>query len=97
MEIAQKVSEVVNSTVTTTVTSQTPTISNRSVETTVSVQGGETVALGGLIRDSRSNTSSGVPFLSRLPVIGWLFGTKANIADRTELLVSSAAASRRAR
>ena len=87
MEIAQKVSEVVNSTVTTTVTSQTPTISNRSVETTVSVQGGETVALGGLIRDSRSNTSSGVPFLSRLPVIGWLFGTKANIADRTELLV----------
>ena len=87
MEISQEVSDVVASTVTTDVTSQTPTISKRKVETTVAVQGGETVALGGLIRDSRTNTSSGVPFLSRLPIIGWLFGVKTNVAARTEVLV----------
>jgi general secretion pathway protein D len=87
MEVSQEVSDVVASPVTTQVTNQTPTISKRKVETTVSVQGGETVALGGLIRDSRTDTSSGVPFLSRLPLIGWLFGVKTNDAVRTEVLV----------
>jgi general secretion pathway protein D len=87
MEISQEVSEVENSTVTTDVTSTTPTINNRRVQTTASVQGGETVALGGLISDTRLNSSSGVPFLSRLPFIGWLFGIKSETAVRRELLV----------
>jgi general secretion pathway protein D len=88
MEISQEVSRV--SAVTTggtQVEAQTPTINQRKVESTVSVQGGETVALGGLIQDRRENSARGLPFLSRLPVIGWLFGTKLERADRTELLV----------
>jgi general secretion pathway protein D len=87
MEIAQEVSEVEASAVTTDVTSQTPTISMRRVQTTAAVQGGETVALGGLISDRRTNASQGVPFLSRLPFIGWLFGRKDQTAERRELLV----------
>jgi general secretion pathway protein D len=91
MEISQEVSDVRavdTASATTTEAQQTsPTISQRKVETTVAVQGGETVALGGLITDSRSNTSDGLPYLSRLPVIGWLFGTKGDAAARTELLV----------
>jgi general secretion pathway protein D len=87
MEIAQEVSEVEASAVTTDVTSQTPTISMRRVQTTAAVQGGETVALGGLISDRRTNASQGVPFLSRLPFIGWLFGRKDQVAERRELLV----------
>ncbi len=87
MEISQTVSAVVPSTVSTDVQLQTPTINQRVVESTAAVQSGETVALGGLIQDRRTNTSSGLPFLSRLPVIGWLFGTKSDIAARTEVLV----------
>lgn len=91
MEISQEVSDVrpVDTASATTTESQatSPTISQRKVETTVAVQGGETVALGGLITDSRSDTTSGLPFLARLPVIGWLFGTQGQTAARTELLV----------
>lgn len=91
MEISQEVSDVrpVDTASATTTESQatSPTISQRKVETTVAVQGGETVALGGLITDNRTQSSDGLPYLSRLPVIGWLFGTKRDSAARTELLV----------
>jgi general secretion pathway protein D len=87
MEISQEVSNVSAATQNTQSQQDSPTINQRKVESTVSVQGGETVALGGLITDTRQNTSQGLPFLSRLPLIGWLFGTKTEDADRTELLV----------
>jgi general secretion pathway protein D len=87
MEISQEVSEVSAATTNTQSQQDSPTINQRKVESTVAVQGGETVALGGLIRDRRENSSRGLPFLSRLPVIGFLFGTKTDRADRTELLV----------
>lgn len=91
MEIGQEVSNVRDVITTSPTTTQSqassPTISQRKVETTVAVQGGETVALGGLITDSRTNSSDGLPYLSRLPYIGWLFGTKGESAARTELLV----------
>jgi general secretion pathway protein D len=87
MEISQEVSNVSVATTNTQSQQDSPTINQRKVESTVSVQGGETVALGGLITDRRENASQGLPFLSRLPVIGWLFGTKSDSAARTELLV----------
>ncbi|MBK8208937.1 MAG: type II secretion system secretin GspD [Rhodospirillales bacterium] len=91
MEISQEVSDVrpvdTDSATTTESQATSPTISQRKVETTVAVQGGETVALGGLITDNRTDSSTGLPYLSRLPVIGWLFGTKRESAARTELLV----------
>ena len=64
-----------------------PTIATRRIESTVAVQSGQTVALGGLIRDERSKGSSGIPYLSRIPFIGFLFGKKTERAQRTELLV----------
>lgn len=84
MEISQEVSNVSSET---SGDIDSPTISQRKVETTVAVKGGETVALGGLIQDRREQGSSGLPWLSRLPAIGWLFGTKSDAARRTELLV----------
>jgi general secretion pathway protein D len=65
----------------------TPTIQTRRIESSVAIQSGETVTLGGLIRDRRTTGSSGIPFLSRIPVVGALFGTKEDNATRTELLV----------
>jgi general secretion pathway protein D len=59
----------------------------RSITSSVAVQSGETVVLGGLIRESKNSTRSGVPGLYRLPVLGPLFGQTIHEAARTELLV----------
>lgn len=84
MDIDQEVSDVVP---TTTSTINSPTVEQRMISTTVSVRDGETVALGGLIQDSRARTRTGIPFLRRLPVIGNLFGSDDHNTSRTELLV----------
>jgi general secretion pathway protein D len=64
-----------------------PTISQRRVASTVAVQTGQTVVLGGLIRDSRTEANTGIPVLRSLPIIGPLFGVTSNENLRTELLV----------
>ena len=84
MEIEQEVSFVADE-----ITSgiDSPTIDQRRIQTTVAVQSGETVALGGLIRDDRSSSNSGVPLLREIPVLGKLFSTTTDFAARTELIV----------
>jgi general secretion pathway protein D len=64
-----------------------PTIQQRRVSSTVAVSDGETVALGGIIQESRTNTGDGIPFLRRIPVIGALFGTTDKQSTRSELIV----------
>jgi len=53
----------------------------------VAVQSGQTVFLGGLISEQDSRGRSGVPFLSRVPWLGSLFGSKTKAASRSETLV----------
>ena len=53
----------------------------------MAINSGETVALGGLIRESTNQAVSGVPFLSEVPMLGNLFKTTSNTSARTELLV----------
>lgn len=84
LEIVQNVSDV---TVTTTSTIDSPTIQNRSVISTILVKSGETVMLGGLIREQSTSRDTGLPLLHDLPLIGALFGQKTNLASRTELVV----------
>jgi general secretion pathway protein D len=64
-----------------------PTINQRRITTSVIVQDGATVALGGLITDNVTKGKSGIPFLSDIPIVGVLFGTKTNSKQRSELLV----------
>lgn len=59
----------------------------RNITSRVAVRSGETVVLGGLIRDNTAQTRSGVPVLHDIPIVGNLFGTTANSTNRTELLV----------
>lgn len=84
LEIEQEVSDVAE---TTTSGIDSPTIQQRRIKSWVAVQSGETVALGGLIRKKRSNSTEGLPLLSRIPILGALFGTHENDKERTELLV----------
>lgn len=84
LEIEQESSDVV---ATTTSGIDSPTIQQRRINSSIVVQSGHTVALGGLITESRQKTGAGVPLLSRLPLVGALFGDKNSTFDRTELLV----------
>jgi general secretion pathway protein D len=87
LEIQQEVSNVVGAETRTVSELSTPTINQRQISSTVAVQTGETVALGGLITDNRNRGTSGLPILSRIPIIGALFGTRSTSTQRTELLV----------
>ena len=66
---------------------QSPSFQNRSFQTQVTVQDGDTVAIGGIIQESNLQSSAGVPFLHRLPGIGALFGAQSVTKSRTELVV----------
>jgi general secretion pathway protein D len=68
-------------------TSGNPPINNKSVTSQVAVQSGQTVFLGGLISEQDSRGRTGVPYLSRLPLIGPLFGSKTKATFRSETLV----------
>ncbi len=83
MEVSQEVSAVAD----TEVATNQPTIQTRRISSTVAVQSGQTVVLGGLIRDKRTNAEGGVPVLYKLPVVGGLFGEKEKNSERVELVV----------
>ena len=64
-----------------------PTFNQRVVESTILVNSGETIALAGLIEGESELRRDGIPVLSRLPVIGSLFGATERSGDRNELMV----------
>jgi general secretion pathway protein D len=84
LDVAQEVSDV---TTTSTSTINSPTIQQRKFATSIAIQDGQTIALGGLIRDTRARTRSGIPVLSSIPVLGALAGTQGTQEERTELLI----------
>jgi general secretion pathway protein D len=64
-----------------------PPINTRSVQTLLAVPSGQTMIMGGLIRETKQNTSAGLPLISRIPVLGGLFGNQDLKNDRTELVL----------
>jgi general secretion pathway protein D len=66
---------------------QSPSFSQKTVSTQVTVQDGDTVAIGGIIQETNAESSSGIPILHKLPYIGALFGTKSISKDRSELVI----------
>ena len=64
-----------------------PPISTRSVQTLIAVPTGRTMVMGGLINETRSNTSQGIPLVSRIPFLGGLFGEQELKNNRTELVL----------
>ncbi len=62
-------------------------INTRKIKTEAAVQAGDTVMLAGLISDTLSKGSVGLPGLSRLPIVGGLFGTQTSRKERSEVIV----------
>jgi len=84
MDISQEVSDVSN---TTTSKLNSPTINKRKIGSTVAIQDGQTIALGGLFKEERDTGNGGVPYLKDVPVLGHLFRQDTSNTTRTELLV----------
>jgi general secretion pathway protein D len=66
---------------------QSPSFTTRSFQTQITVQDGDTVAIGGIILEQTTDTSNGIPFLQRIPILGSVFGGKSRTTSRTELIV----------
>ena len=64
-----------------------PPVDTRSVETSVLVDNGETVVLGGVFEETRTTDEEKVPFFGDLPGVGYLFRNKGTIAQKQELLI----------
>ena len=64
-----------------------PQTSSRYAQTTLMVESGQTIAIGGLIQDQDSMISQGVPFLQDLPILGHLFKKTSGERKRTELVI----------
>jgi general secretion pathway protein D len=79
LEIQQEISDAAPS------AGPNPDISKSTTSTTVMVQSGDTMLIGGLFNNKSSNASGGLPFASSIPVIGGLFGNQRWSSDRSEI------------
>lgn len=84
IQIAQEVSEVAG---TSSSDIDSPTIQQRRLSTRIQVEDGQLIVLGGLLRSSRSLGDTGIPYLSRLPGVGALFGARDTTTRQTELVM----------
>ncbi len=64
-----------------------PRFTKREAETSVVLLNNQTLVLGGLIQNRRTNIRIGIPFLNRIPILGYLFGTTEERVERTELIL----------
>jgi type IV pilus assembly protein PilQ len=64
-----------------------PSIDRKEANTQVNVRDGETMVIGGVFIDTQNNSVAGIPYLSRVPVLGWLFKQKTEAVSKQELLI----------
>jgi type II secretory pathway component GspD/PulD (secretin) len=64
-----------------------PEFEDRKLETTLHVQNGQTIALGGLVSGREQQSTNGVPFISRIPILGNLFRTDSKSTNRSNLVI----------
>ncbi|MFI3221107.1 MAG: type II secretion system secretin GspD, partial [Methylococcales bacterium] len=84
MKIEQEANQAVR---TTTSGLDSPTIQQRKIHSSIAVKNGETIVLGGLIREDNGRGITGMPLLMDIPILGSLFGTTSKNKDKTELVI----------
>ncbi|PYI89932.1 MAG: hypothetical protein DMF03_06270, partial [Verrucomicrobia bacterium] len=87
LDILQKIDSVVPNSNVNIGGNSVPTISTRYIRTNVSAPNCSTIVLGGLIQDNKNVSKGGIPYLSKLPVVGPLFRNTIKNHDRTELII----------
>lgn len=84
LDVSQTVSEAVNNT---TSAIDSPEISERLLETSMSIRDGQTIIIGGLIKEQMVDNLDTVPFIGKIPILGRLVGDNDLTLKRTELLM----------
>lgn len=64
-----------------------PPIKNRSAQTIVNVPDGQSLVIGGMIQQSQTNSDSGIPILSKIPLVKYLFSNKSQSRAKSELII----------
>ncbi len=64
-----------------------PAFNKTTVKTVLSIRDGQAIAIGGLIRKIKGDSSQGVPLLSKIPLLGFFFGKNKRTDDRRELIL----------
>jgi general secretion pathway protein D len=88
MSVSQEVSQIIGANETGDVSGiVSPSFTSRQAETTVIVQSGETIVIGGIINEKVDEIESGVPFLKEIPWLGQIFSSTSESTERTELII----------
>jgi type IV pilus assembly protein PilQ len=66
---------------------QVPSIDTREAETQVLVSDGETLVIGGIYETETQETETGIPWLMKVPILGWLFKSQEKLSTKKELLI----------
>lgn len=85
--VSSQTGTVTQRTATGQILSQYPILSTREAETRILIRDGETIMLGGLLKDVKSDSIIGVPILSKLPFLGILFRRTVTNVDKIDLLI----------
>jgi len=84
LEIEQEVSDVNTGT---SAGQQNPSFFKRSITTNLVASQDQSIVLGGLVKEKKSLDRSGLPWLYKIPIIGWVFGSRTDSVSRNELLI----------
>ncbi len=87
LDIAPEISALTGQSVPISDTASQPIIAKRSAQTRVGVRNGQTIVIGGLMEDRKTETIDKVPFLGDIPYIGEAFKRRQNTKTKTELLI----------
>jgi type IV pilus assembly protein PilQ len=69
------------------VQSRYPVIDVRETQTQILIKDGETIVMGGLLKDIKSKSMIGIPFLSKIPILGKLFSRETTTTSKVDLLI----------
>jgi type II secretory pathway component GspD/PulD (secretin) len=64
-----------------------PTLNRRVLKSKVRLRDGETIVLGGLVKESVNRTTRQVPFFGSIPILGWLFKNNSSVKTRSQLMI----------
>lgn len=84
LEVSQEVTEATTQSV---LGTQQFVFTKRAAQTNVVASDGQTIVIGGLIQDNQTKNRTGIPFLSSIPIVGYLFGSNDNTSTKTEIIV----------
>jgi len=82
LEIEQEVSDV-----DTLAAGSNPSFFKRSITTNLIASQDQSIVLGGLVKERKSLDRSGLPWFYKIPVFGWIFGSRTDSVSRNELLI----------